>query len=171
VPDAAQVNDATAEAIGPDTGPDATTAPSDAAGETSVTEGGDGGVTFAQVTAFFSAPVEHCTNCHGPGAANRIDLTQTGAALYSVLTTPLDANRDGTCGGGGPDGGNRIPIVPGSLDSSFLWLKITGTQPTGCGGRMPLGCNPIIDAGVGRCLGDADTQIIRDWILEGAPGP
>jgi hypothetical protein len=88
-----------------------------------------------------------------------------------LLTSPLPDGEEGICGGGGPDGGNRTPIVPGSLETSYLWLKITGTQPGGCGQRMPRGCNATIDSGTNRCLGDADTQIIRDWILEGAPGP
>lgn len=170
--DAAPVVDAAPEtsAPPPETGPDAAAdVASEAAAEAATGEAGDGGVTFSQIVAFFSAPVEHCTDCHTPGVA-RIDLSLPDTALYTLLTSPLPNNREGTCGGGGPDGGNRTPIVPGSLETSYLWLKITGTQPAGCGSRMPADCSTNVGDPI-PCLGDADTQIIRDWILEGAPGP
>jgi hypothetical protein len=51
-------------------------------------------------------------------------------------------------------------VVPGSLDSSLVWLMIKGLSPT-CP-RMPLSPIP------GDTLNVADQNKIRDWILQGA---
>ena len=49
-------------------------------------------------------------------------------------------------------------------DSSYFVHKIQGTQATvgGSGSRMPLGCTT-------NCLPNATINIIRNWILQGAP--
>ncbi len=49
-------------------------------------------------------------------------------------------------------------IEPGDPDKSYLFLKITGA-PGIRGGRMPLGRDP---------LSDAQIDLIRQWIEEGA---
>jgi hypothetical protein len=50
-------------------------------------------------------------------------------------------------------------IEPGDPDNSYLYLKITG-DPSISGQRMPLTGGP---------LSDAQIQLVRDWILDGAP--
>jgi hypothetical protein len=55
-------------------------------------------------------------------------------------------------------GGNHGPtIIPGKADSSILIQKLSPLPPFG--ERMPFG---------GPYLSDADIQIIRDWINQGA---
>lgn len=52
-------------------------------------------------------------------------------------------------------------VVPGDLESSYLWLKLEGRQDEvgGSGGAMPLSGS----------LGDNARQTIANWIEDGAP--
>jgi hypothetical protein len=191
---------------GPETGttdakPDSTDAPSsseasdapatDAAPDTTTSDAPDGSVAFAAVAAIFT---QRCITCHSAGAP-RIDLI-TPVGLYTRLTSPLPDNQEGKCGFPSPDAGddggdggdgavppNRQPIVPGNTDASLLYLKVSGTQPTGCGQRMPrvlqfnddggsagsVGCNVADGGATANCLSQADLDTIRNWIIQGAP--
>jgi hypothetical protein len=153
----------------------------------------DGGATLAQIKSLIAA---RCANCHtGTGsAATRIDFTDSpgaGSTLYDRLLSPLVLET--YCGENVDAGGDaavaRRSIVPGDPGSSFLYLKITGTQPSpgnppaNCGVRMPRVFVPGIDGGAptipscesldggaaANCLGAADIELVRQWILEGAP--
>jgi hypothetical protein len=90
-----------------------------------------------------------CTGCHksNDGSVTGLVDFQTPTGLYTRLTSPLPNGQEGTCGfpdggtDGGDDGGdgglsNRVLIVPGDLTTSLLYLKILGTQPTGCVPRI-----------------------------------
>lgn len=151
-----------------------------------------GGSTFAQVEALIAA---RCAGCHtGTGtAATRLDLTDNPDAattLYTRLLGPvlLETYCGETIDAGGDAAAARRAIVPGDPPASFLYLKITGTQPSPgnppakCGSRMPRVFVPgvdggaatfpscdSLDGGVSNCLGAADIELIRQWILEGAP--
>ena len=48
-------------------------------------------------------------------------------------------------------------VIPANADSSYLVMKVEGTQP--CGARMPLGDQP---------LDTIDMQNIRNWVTENA---
>jgi hypothetical protein len=52
-----------------------------------------------------------------------------------------------------------VRVIPFDLESSFLLIKLTGPA-AGEGGRMPLNGGP---------LSPADINLVRDWILNGAP--
>ncbi len=137
-------------------------------------------VSFASVIAILDS---RCTGCHRPrdSGTQLLDL-MTLDGLYGRLTTPLPASQEGTCGFDGGDGGsNRIAIVPGDTDNSFLYLKIVGRQPAGCGERMPrvpitgedggpagtTGCDKA-DGGNANCLSLEQINTIGNWIAQGA---
>jgi hypothetical protein len=104
----------------------------------------------------------------------------------------LPDNQEGKCGfpdAGTDDGGdgavpaNRTPIIPGDTDGSYLFRKVSGTQPAGCNARMPripqfnedggsagsVGCDMADGGAAGNCLSQTDLDTIRDWITQGAP--
>ncbi len=159
----------------------------------SVETGLDGGATLAQIKALVAA---RCAACHtGTGAAaTRINFTDdidAGTSLYARLLAPLLLET--YCGENVDAGGDaaqpRRAVVPGDPGSSFLYLKITGTEPSpgtppaNCGSRMPRVLVPGVDGGAAtmpscdsldggaaaNCLGAADIDLVRQWILEGAP--
>jgi mono/diheme cytochrome c family protein len=125
----------------------------------------EAGVSFASVVAIFNA---NCIGCHtgnSPAGGLNLNANPSGeAALYQRIAAPTD---QGGTALGGCTGFSRA-IVPGDLTQSVIYLKITGTQPMpGCGVQMPRGCMPAN----GDCLSEEDIATIRDWILQGAPGP
>jgi len=162
----------------------------------------DGAVFFDDVTAV----LQRCVSCHRPrdGGAQLLDLA-TPAGLYDRLTTPLPDNQEGRCGfsteggteAGTDDGGdaggdagegaapppNRQPIVPGDPGASLLYLKVAGTQPAGCGMRMPrvnvtgadggpagsVACDQADGGAAANCLTQRELDIILHWIEQGAP--
>jgi hypothetical protein len=83
---------------------------------------------------------------------------------------------------------NRQAIVPGDVSNSFLYAKVTGTQPmgnppAGCGLQMPrknvtgadggpagsVGCDQADGGAATNCLTQAELDTIRNWIQQGAP--
>ena len=153
----------------------------------------DGGATLAQIKSLIAA---RCAGCHTGtgGAATRIDFTDSpdaGSTLYERLLGPLVLET--YCGenidAGGDAAQARRAIVPGDPSSSFLYLKITGTQPSpgnppaNCGVRMPRvlvagvdggaptqpSCEALDGGAAANCLGAADINLVLQWILEGAP--
>jgi hypothetical protein len=146
-------------------------------------------VPFSAVTAIFNA---HCVMCHQPkeSGPQLLDL-QTAPGLLDRLVAPLPANQEGRCGypdDGADDGGsaaalpNRQAIVPGDTSASFLYRKITNTQPMGCRLRMPpvnivvddggparsTGCNQADGGAAANCLSDTEIDTIGAWITQGA---
>lgn len=83
--------------------------------------------------------------------SDEVDLVVTdpngGAAEYFDMITativPGDPNRNGILGATNPDVVPTQLVVPGSLDRSYLWGRITGLLP---GTRMPLANDPITNA-------------------------
>ncbi len=73
--------------------------------------------------------------------------TQTKAYTNLIGLAPQDAG----CG---------ALVVPGDASVSLLYLKVTGTQPAGCGEQMPLFGTPLTPGDVGK---------VRGWIDRGAP--
>ena len=187
-----------------DAGRDSTVAPIDAAVDSPLQPidagqtvdaplGIDGGATLAQIKSLIAA---RCAGCHtGTGtAATRLNLADNvdgGSTLYARLVGPLLLET--YCGENVDAGGDaaqaRRAIVPGNLASSFLYLKITGTEPSpgsppaNCGVRMPrvfvagvdggaptsVSCDSLDGGAAANCLGAADIDLVRQWILEGAP--
>jgi len=52
-------------------------------------------------------------------------------------------------------------VSPGAPENSMLYLKVTSTNPQGTGSDMPPG-----SGGLPEVL----TEVVEDWILDGAPG-
>jgi hypothetical protein len=146
-------------------------------------------VPFASVVDIFNAQCVGCHKSNDGSVTGLIDL-QTNAGLYARLTAALPSGQEGQCGfpdGGTDDGGdgavmsNRAAVVPGDPTTSLLYLKVLGTQPAGCGSRMPrikvtledggtttVGCD-VADGGAGgNCLTQDQLNTIRDWIAQGA---
>ena len=89
----------------------------------------------------------NCYGCHSTEA-------NTSAGFNLDLETDLHATTVGVSGGYG------VPlVVPGQPEESMLYMKMTGTNPDNTGGAMPPG---------GR-LSDANTDVVRAWIEDGAP--
>lgn len=109
-------------------------------------EGPDGGDPPAETgyAGVVAIAADHCMPCHSAATATfGLDLeTDVHAATVGVTST---------YGG--------ILVAEGSPEDSIFYTKMTGEQQDNQGTDMPPG---------GR-LGAAFTDIVRDWILDGAP--
>lgn len=85
--------------------------------------------------------------CHLPEQTDPIGFVATGLDLSN-----LDALRRG-----GANSGSDI-VIPGQACRSILYLKTSPAPPFGS--RMPFDGPPM--------LSDAQRQLIKDWIVEGA---
>ena len=94
---------------------------------------------------------QECTSCHSPGAD--LNLSR-GVAWGNLVGRPAPVME--ACGG--------TLVVPGDPDSSYLYQKLSVTQP--CSGeRMPR--TEFAPAPLPDCV----TALVRSWIASGAPGP
>jgi hypothetical protein len=89
-----------------------------------------------------------CTGCHAGASAPR-GLRLDDANSYAMLV--------GVASGEVP---SLQRVQPGNADNSYLVQKIEGRAAVG--GRMPLGGPP---------LSQADIDLIKQWIADGAPAP
>ena len=88
--------------------------------------------------------------CHGEAESGGLDL-RYGAAHFSLVGQPATA-----IGAAG-----KMLVVPGDVEGSFLWQKLTGALADGEGTRMPAGGAPELDA--------LELELVRSWIAAGAP--
>jgi hypothetical protein len=113
-------------------------------------------VTFGQVQAIFT---DRCITCHaapsgfgytGTGGAgnNGLDLTAGNSYAKLVNVATYEA----------PSTHPIWRVRPGSPDSSYLYLKVSG-GPYKSGGKMPL---------TGAALTSSEIVKIRRWIAQGA---
>ena len=110
-------------------------------------EGEDEGPSQDGYAGVVEIATVNCYGCHS-AAAN------TSAGFNLDLETDLHASTVGLAGGYG------VPlVVPGSPEESMLYMKMIGTNPDGTGGTMPPGGG----------LSDANTDVVRAWIEDGAP--
>lgn len=100
--------------------------------------------TLANVQARVFTPI--CTACH-IGAAAPLGLRLDEANAFNDLV-----------GVNSQQVGGLLRVEPFSPDASYLVRKIEGTAAVGA--QMPLGGPP---------LPVEDIQLVRDWILDGAP--
>ena len=92
-----------------------------------------------------------CNSCH-VGATAPLGLRLDAANAYAMLVGVASVQEP-----------SLLRVDPGSPDDSYLIRKLEGTASTG--GQMPLGAAP---------LPQADIDVIRQWITDGAqppPGP
>jgi hypothetical protein len=127
-------------------------------------------IDFAAVQPILTA---RCAlgGCHAPpAAALGLDLSSAGAieaTAIDVVSRELPRGTTGVEGGRGALAFAAMPILDrvgdrGSPATSYLLYKIVGTDGI-FGERMP----PI--AGGHAPLDDAETRLVSDWILSGAP--
>jgi hypothetical protein len=118
-----------------------------------VTTGAASGTEFAAVEQILatSCGVANCHDGVGSGLPGALDL-RSGQAFRNLV--PLKSM----------EMASHLLVNPGDPDSSYLYQKIIGA-PGIVGGRMPLGCSGA------TCLSDSETQVILDWINNGAPPP
>jgi hypothetical protein len=159
-PDATQNDAADAlEDAAPDAAPDSTPdaaadAGEDAAADATQNDAQDTSATvpFAAVQGIFEA---RCTNCHNaqalglPGYA-KLPLT-ADVAWQNLVNQPADES----CGG--------MRVVPGQPAQSYLWRKLTQTQPC-AGGPMPA----QFEVMPASPLTADQLDTVRNWILGGA---
>ena len=84
--------------------------------------------------------------CHGGAGAQQGLRLDPGFSAGNLINVPS------------PRDPNLIRVVPGDPDASFIIQKLQGTQTLG--DRMPDG---------GPYLTTATVNVIRQWILDGAP--
>jgi hypothetical protein len=107
-------------------------------------------VAYDRVQAVFEK--YGCTACH-PGVNPSLDLTE-GKSYDALVGIPALEDP------------NLYRVVAGDPGKSFLYLKVGGDAPVAdipaIGVRMPPQAPPI---------DEADMELIRNWILQGAKGP
>jgi len=114
--------------------------------------GGGGGANpnlqanFASIQDNVFTPI--CTTCHA-GASAPQGLRLDAANSYALLVGVASAEMPST-----------LRVAPGNPNGSYLIQKLEGTAAVG--GRMPLNGTP---------LPQADIDVIRQWITDGAQGP
>src|SRR4051812_34793399 len=108
-----------------------------------------------------------CSNdyCHYSGVGVRysaLDMSSRSYAYWSLVDQPA-------AGPGCSRMGTRV--VPGDLDHSLLYLKVSQTMPP-CGARMPATPTTLLTKGTaefsGTPLPEDQQQLIADWIANGA---
>lgn len=127
------------------------------AGDGSVTDpgddnnngGGGGGTGFAAAVQPILTASCAVSGCHaGASPAQGMNLS-SGQAYANIVNVPSIES-------------SLMRVKPCEPDSSYLVHKIQGTQGTvgGSGGQMPLGR---------AALSQAQIDVIRQWITDGAP--
>lgn len=109
--------------------------------------------TFTEIypLIFPRATKAQCTFCHGlPSNDKSNGNLSVGADKASAYASLMATSTSSMCGG------NQPLIVPGDPDTSLFFLKLT-TPP--CGGRMPLGGDPLTAE---------QLAMVRSWIEAGA---
>jgi hypothetical protein len=109
-------------------------------------------VTLAEIQSTIFTPrcaIPSCHNTQSASGAGNLDLSsgQAYAQLVGVAPDVASARNAGV-----------LRVDPGHPENSFLLSKIIG-PPLGQGSKMPL---------TGAPLTADETQLIRDWILQGA---
>jgi hypothetical protein len=92
-----------------------------------------------------------CNFCHGlppnDKSNGNLSMGSDKASAYAALTGKTSTST--TCP-------NKAFIVPGQPDQSLFYAKLTSPQ---CGGRMPLGGDPLTSA---------QLDMVKSWIEAGA---
>lgn len=94
-----------------------------------------------------------CTTCHQPGGPFMYLDLSTQALAYTNLV-----GKDASTSPGNQCAGRGKLVVPNDCDNSLLYQKLKPSPM--CGSQMPLGGNPISQAGI---------DLVCNWIKAGAP--
>jgi hypothetical protein len=111
--------------------------------------------TFAQVFTMLRANCDTCHTTDNPakGSFNISNVSDTMIYASRLFTA---------CIGTGCTGMGKMRVVKNNLANSMLYQKIIDS-PTKCGGKMP--------AGGAAMLSQANIDLVKNWIMGGAPGP
>jgi len=124
------------------------------------------GYFHTTVRPIFENDANHCSACHGPAQTSPYaGLTLGGSISSSCLVERLKRASN--------DGGQFQLVVPGDPESSWLYLKASGKAETaGCTSTDPnKPCNSATMPPSGRTMTDAELEILRQWIADGANYP
>jgi hypothetical protein len=119
-----------------------------------------------QVRPIFETDANHCSACHGPAQTSPYaGLTLGGNISSQCIVERLKRASN--------DGGQFKLIEPGDPDNSWLYLKASGNAAAaGCVSTDPnKPCNTATMPPSGRTMTDAELEILRQWILDGANYP
>jgi hypothetical protein len=111
-----------------------------------------GGISFASIEKRIFAKNCAFSGCHGTSNP-QAGLTLVGDHVYESLVDKVATASAAQFAG-------KKLVVPGAPETSFLMDKLEGKLGPGEGDPMPFGRRP---------LRDADVEVIRKWILAGAP--
>lgn len=111
-----------------------------------VSESPPQGATFTRVQNEIFNPSCALSGCHNAGSARASQDLSEGAAYNNIVNVPSSQQA------------SKDRIEPFDLENSYMWLKVNG-DPSISGGRMP----------VGGSLSQSQFDLLRDWILAGAP--
>ncbi|MCK5378504.1 MAG: CHRD domain-containing protein [Acidobacteria bacterium] len=112
-----------------------------------VQSGGNPDATLSRVQAMIFTQSCAFSGCHAGGSPAQGMNLEAGQAFANIVGVASHEQPDL----------NRIE--PGSPETSYLYLKVTGDSSI-TGSRMPLG---------GAALGAEEIELLRDWIVRGAP--
>jgi hypothetical protein len=104
--------------------------------------------TFTRVQAEVFTPTCALSGCHlGPASLAQEGLVLSGDAYPNIVSVRANQNS------------SIFRVTPGDLPNSYLWRKISPGAGTIVGEPMPQTGS----------MSDAQRQLVRDWILRGAP--
>ena len=112
--------------------------------------------TWARVSQIFD---EH--GCAETGACHSAERADADLVLVLDLDTPYAELVSVPCTNPGAEESGLLRVVPGDVESSFLWIKVNlpGYSPLH-GDRMPV---------LGEGLSEVELDILQRWIEAGAP--
>jgi hypothetical protein len=119
-----------------------------------------------KVRPIFETATNHCASCHGPSQTSPYaDLTLGGSVSSKCIVDRLKHQSF--------DGGQFKLVEPGHPEKSYLYLKASGTADTaGCvSNDTNKPCNTAAMPPGGKTMTDAELEILRKWIADGANYP
>ena len=119
-----------------------------------------------KVRPIFETDANHCASCHGPAQSSPYAGLSLGGQISSKCV--VERLKRETVGGG------QFKLVePGDPEKSWLYLKASGKAATaGCTSTDPnKPCNSATMPPSGRTMTDAELEILRKWIADGANYP
>jgi hypothetical protein len=95
-----------------------------------------------------------CSGCHNPAGvgdtSGKLDMSSQDTAYANLVDVPA---------GGSACAGKGTRVTPSNAQTSVMYLKISPTDPSPCGLKMPLG---------GVSLPQSQVDQIASWINAGA---
>jgi hypothetical protein len=119
-----------------------------------------------KVRPIFETETNHCASCHGPSQTSPYaNLTLGGQVSSKCIVERLKHQS--------MDGGQFKLVEPGQPEKSYLYLKASGlADGAGCvSNDVNKPCNTAAMPPGGKTMTDAELEILRKWIADGANYP